>query len=65
MTDTRKPSSFLNYTGDRRSILDNPGQRLGPNLLGEWLYPVTAEYDAEENRTRVGLSLVAPEAVSS
>ena len=64
MSDARKPTSFLNYTGDRRGILNDPATRLGPNTLGEWLYPVTAEYDAEKNRTRVGLSLVAPEAVA-
>lgn len=57
MTD-RKPVTFLNYNGDQRHILDGPP--LGPNTMGELLYPVTAEYDAVTDRTRVGLSYVAP-----
>ena len=64
MSDTRKPTSFLNYKGDVRGILRDTNLRLGPNVLGEWLYPVTAEYDAETNRTRVGVSLIAPAAVA-
>ena len=56
MTDTRKPTSFLNYCGDCRGIL-NEGPK-GPNLLGELLYPVTADFDGAV--TRVGFSLLPP-----
>ena len=60
MTDTRKPTSFLNYRGDLTESFDM-GRAYGPNLLGEMLHPVTAEYDADADRTRIGFSLLAPE----
>lgn len=33
---------------------------MGPNLLGELLYPVEATYDPGTGRTTVGLSYIAP-----
>lgn len=32
----------------------------GPNTIGEALWPVTADYDPETNKTRVGFSYIAP-----
>ena len=55
----RRPTGFATYRGDVRGIL-NEGPK-GPNYMGELMWPVTADYDAETNRTRVGFSLVAPE----
>lgn len=57
-TITRQPVAFLNYNGDQRHILNGPP--LGPNTIGELLYPVTAEYDDTSNKTRIGLSYIAP-----
>ena len=54
----RRPTGWANYSGDCRSILNAP--RKGPNYMGEWMYPVTAEYDAQSNTTRVGFSLIPP-----
>lgn len=57
MTAGRRPVRWLNYPGDRTAIdHDTP---LGPNLLGELLWPVEATYDVTD-RTRVGLSYIAP-----
>ncbi len=49
-----KPSAWMNYRGDVRSIV---GEVKGPNLFGEWLTAVSAEYDAEIDRTRVGFAI--------
>ena len=60
MTDiaAREPVQFANYRGRLTNILtDGPK---GPNTLGELLYPVTADYDPETNKTRVGFSYIAP-----
>lgn len=47
-------TTWLNYRGDRtREIV---GKVMGPNLLGEYLTVVTAEYDEATNRTRLGLA---------
>lgn len=55
---------------DRRPGLDRPDdderqlsirlKAFGPNTLRELLHPVTAIYDPETDRTRVGLSYLAP-----
>lgn len=63
MTDDRKPVQFANYKGDTRNILNEYAK--GPNTIGELLYPVTAEYDAETDHTRVGFSYIVPAEVSS
>jgi len=55
--DMRKPlAGRLNYsaTADVPSALEP----MGPNTLGEKLYPVTI--DRDENRLRVGFSYTAP-----
>ena len=56
--DTRRPTAALTYHGDQRGI--DPRWSLGPNTLGEWLWPVTADYDPATDRTRVGLSYIRP-----
>jgi hypothetical protein len=53
----REPVAWLNYSG---RVEINPLVPMGPNTLGEWLWPVAAEYDAKKDRTRVGLSHIAP-----
>lgn len=55
--DDRLPAHFLNYSG--RVTID-PLKAMGPNTMGESLWPVTAEYDAETDKTRVGLTYIAP-----
>lgn len=59
----RLPTGFATYSGDARGIL-NDGAK-GPNYMGELMWPVTAEYDAETDKTRVGFSLQAPVEVSA
>ena len=54
----RKPVRWATYNGDQRGILTDGAK--GPNTLGELLWPVTADYDAETNKTRVGFSYIAP-----
>ena len=56
--DDRQATSFANYRGDQRSILEAGAK--GPNYMGEAMWPVTAEYDADANMTRVGFSLMPP-----
>jgi hypothetical protein len=51
--------SYLNYDGDVRDGL-TVGQRMGPTTYGAWVYVVSWEYDAEADRTVVGLSAVRP-----
>lgn len=42
---------FLTYPGDVTHMV---GEVKGPNLLGEHLTAVSAEYDSATNKTRVG-----------
>lgn len=58
----RLPVQWATYPGDCRGIL-NEGPK-GPNTLGEPLYPVTADYDADAGTTRVGFSYIAPDLVT-
>jgi hypothetical protein len=48
-----QPTRFATYPGDVTHII---GEVKGPNLLGERLTAITAEYDAETNKTRVGFT---------
>ena len=57
----REPVRWATYPGDCRGILAEGPK--GPNTLGEPLWPVTADFDGE--KTRVGFSYIAPEAVSA
>lgn len=63
MSDDRQPTRWANYIGDARGILAEGPK--GPTTFGEAMYPVTADYDAEANRTRVGFSYLAPSAGSA
>lgn len=56
--DVRQPTGFANFRGDQRQILGEGAK--GPSYTGEYLWPVTAEYDPETDRTRVGFSLIPP-----
>ena len=52
--------TFANYCGDQRSIIDQGPK--GPTTVGEPMYPVLAEYDADNDTTRVGFSYLTPPA---
>lgn len=52
----RKPIGHATYNGDLTGIL-HEGPK-GPNYMGEVMWPVTADYDPETGKTRVGFSLV-------
>lgn len=47
-------TTWLNYSGDRTA--EAVGKVMGPNLLGEYLTVVSAEFDEATNKTRMGLS---------
>lgn len=47
------PTRFATYPGDVTHMV---GEVKGPNTLREPLTAVTAEYDAETNKTRVGFT---------
>ena len=55
--DPYTPTRWLNYAGDVRGHVP---AAMGPNSLGEVLYPVEVSYDSETDRSRVGLSKIAP-----
>lgn len=62
MSDTREPIGHANNNGDVRNTFDFEtflGHK-GPNYMGEVMFPVTAEYDPETNKTKVGFSLLPP-----
>lgn len=50
---SRHPFRFANYPGDVTHIV---GEVKGPNLFGEYLTAVTADYDQDSNTTRVGFA---------
>jgi hypothetical protein len=54
--------AHLNYPGNLRI---DPDRALGPNQMGERLYPVEASYDPDADKTRVGLSYIAPAPATS
>lgn len=55
---SRKASGYMNYPGDCRDGFDE-SVPYGPNVLGEYLFVVSVEYDGK--KTRVGWSLIPPE----
>lgn len=64
---TRAASGYMTYPNDcAEGIAARIESRvpMGPNYIGEPMWPVSAEYDAGSNTTRVGFSLIAPEASS-
>lgn len=60
----RAASGFMTYPNDCTASIAADfielGRPMGPNYMGEAMWPVSAEYDAESNTTRVGFSLIAP-----
>lgn len=56
----RPPSSHLSYNGDHRHLVGAGQAPLGPNTYGEYGWPVEAVYDDVADKTRVGLSNIAP-----
>jgi len=70
MTETAapKPTGWANYPGDVTAAIVREiesGRAFGPNYMGELMWPVTVDYDADTNRTRIGFTLVAPEQAAS
>lgn len=57
--EKRRPTRFINYAGDVVAGF-NSLEPMGPNTIGEFMWPVTSEYDADADQTRVGLSYIAP-----
>ena len=53
----RKPQRHLTYPGDVTHMV---GEVVGPNTLGEYFTAVTAEYDTQTDRTRVGFIYGTP-----
>jgi hypothetical protein len=65
-TPVRLASSHLNYPGDCTRSIEARIESMvpmGPNYLGELMWPVFAEYDAETKTTRVGFTLAPPPAL--
>ena len=56
--DNRQPVFFLNY---KNKVNPDPLVPLGPNALGERLWPVTIS----DNKKRIGLSVIRPEGVEA
>ncbi|MBF6428669.1 hypothetical protein IU440_28750 [Nocardia cyriacigeorgica] len=45
----------LHYKGDRREAIP---AKVGPNLMGEYYYPVGHEYDPDTDQTTIHYALV-------
>lgn len=60
----RPAVNHLTYPGDHRHLVEPDQIPLGPNAYGESFFPVIAEFDPETNKTRVGLTPIAPPAHS-
>lgn len=56
--DDRQPARHATYPGDVTHIVTDGAK--GPTTFGEAVYPVTADYDPETNKTRVGFSYLTP-----
>jgi hypothetical protein len=66
--DERQPAGWANYSGKAYPALCRDitaGLPMGPNYMGELMWPVQAIYDPETDTTRVGFSLVPPGQVSA
>lgn len=64
----RRPIGHANYHRDvtaaiRRQIEN--GQPMGPNYMGELMWPVTSTYDPSTGVTRVGFTLIPPQGVAA
>lgn len=61
--DERQPTGWATYSGGAHEALIrdlDSGQPMGPNYMGELMWPVEVVYDPETDSTRVGFSLLAP-----
>ena len=63
----RKPTGWANYRGDvtagiQRAI--DSERPMGPNYIGELMWPVEATYDAKTDSTHVGFSLIPPDSAA-
>lgn len=56
MKDTRTATCWLNYPS---IVVPDPYKPLGPNLLGELLWPIEVTHGTDGS-SRVGFSLIAP-----
>lgn len=59
----RKPTGWATYRRDVRVGIQraiDSGQPMGPNYMGELMWPVEATYDPKTDSTRVGFTLVPP-----
>lgn len=66
--DTRRPIGHANYHRDvtndiARHITE--GTAMGPNDLGEYMWPVEAICDPDTGVTRVGFTLIPPPEATS
>ena len=66
--DTRQAIGWATYRGAAyagicRDITE--GRPMGPNYMGELMWPVEAVYEPDSDTTRVGFSLMAPEGSES
>lgn len=55
--------TWANYPGDVTAAVVELIDRavpMGPNTIGEWLWPVSASFDPARQRTRVGFSYLPP-----
>lgn len=65
--DDRQPIGWLSYSGRAHaSVIEylDSGRPMGPNYMGELMWPVEVRYDEERDVTRVGFSLLAPPAAA-
>lgn len=65
---TRAAIGYMNYSGDQRHAIEEQiasGVPMGPNYLGEHMWPVDVVYDAETDVSHVGFSLIPPPAVAA
>jgi hypothetical protein len=66
--DERTATGWANYPGDVLAGITadiDSGKPMGPNYMGESMWPVEANYDEATNVTRVGFSLLGPESVTA
>lgn len=61
--DGRVAAGRINYPGNVTAGIARDiatGIPYGPNYMGELMWPVDATYDPDTDRTRVGLTFLAP-----
>lgn len=57
--DPRQPTDWLTYFGDVTTGL-HPWTPMGPTGMRDYVWPVSAVYDIDTHRTRVGFSYAQP-----